>query len=226
MIAEMIRAMRDAGVPAEQILTAVESYGDRVAEAAPKQSPAAVRQARYRRKKSPETVTSITRDVTHNEVTPPSFLPSLSPTPPILTNQSPPPIVPPALPKPAVVASATDDGFEPAWKALTDKMRKRSVGKEQTQRLWRLACQRVDGSARLTAALKRYLANDDDCRRTGGPGFHKWLKDARYEAWLAEPDTPNAQGPPAPEVAAYRLRHYRDTREWRPEWGERPSEAA
>lgn len=223
MIAPVVRSLVAAGATPEMILAAVEAMeSQQASEIAKRRANDAERQAR-RRSKGGSHVTS--RDVTVTERDP-AFLPSLSPTPPILTNLSTPPIVPPAEKNPTSVASATADGFEAAWRLLTDQMRKRSVGKEQTQRLWRLACQRVGGPDRLTAALKRYLANDDDCRRTGGPGFHKWLKDARYEAWLAEPDTPNAQGPPSREVLAWRLRHYRDTREWRPEWGERPSEAA
>lgn len=76
-----------------------------------------------------------------------------------------------------------DPNFTKAWDACTETGRKRSSRKKAWPE-WRTALKREGGEA-LAAAMVRYVASDEDAKRTGGPGFHIWLKDARYEHWTA-----------------------------------------
>ncbi|PLR28134.1 hypothetical protein SGCZBJ_03760 [Caulobacter zeae] len=77
---------------------------------------------------------------------------------------------------------ASDEHFAAAWKACTDKGRTRS-SRAKAWPEWRRVRDRVGGEA-LARAMARYVAADEDAKRTGGPGFHLWLKDGRYEHWL------------------------------------------
>lgn len=76
---------------------------------------------------------------------------------------------------------AGDVEFLAAWKAVTEQMRRRS-GLAKAWPLWR--ANPASGAAKL-AALKAYLAKDPDVLRTGGPGFHLWLRD-KLAQWLAD----------------------------------------
>lgn len=97
-----------------------------------------------------------------------------------------------------------DPDFAKAWGSCTDAGRKRSSRKKAWPE-WRAALKRESGPA-LAAAVARYVAGDEDAKRTGGPGFHTWLKDGRYEHWTGSGSAANdAATPPmfdAPVVRA------------------------
>ncbi len=75
-----------------------------------------------------------------------------------------------------------DPDFLAAWKACTDQGRKRS-SRAKAWPEWRRALKRSSGPS-LAVAVARYVAQDEDAKRTGGPGFHLWLKDGRFEHWM------------------------------------------
>lgn len=93
----------------------------------------------------------------------------------------------------AVTAKAApwsaDPNFAAAWAACTDKGRTRSSRKAAWAE-WRKALRAAPGPV-LAAAMARYVAGDDDAKRTGGPGFHIWLKDAKFEHWIGAPYAPD-----------------------------------
>jgi hypothetical protein len=122
------------------------------------------------------------------------------------------------------VADATAGVFEEAWKTCTEAMRKRSAPKDRTQEFWLRSARKAGGEAQLLGALKRYLRNDPDVGRTGGPGFHLWLRDGKWEQHLPRPEPPPK--PVDAAVIAHRVQHYRDTGEWKPAWGDLPKDLA
>lgn len=86
---------------------------------------------------------------------------------------------------------------------------------------WRKAAKAVGSATRLHGAIEQFakLGREPkaDC---GAKGFHLWLRDALYEDWLTD-----ASGP-GEFTAAQRLELYRTSGQWRPDWGDRPDEAA
>lgn len=88
----------------------------------------------------------------------------------------------PEKPKPWL----TELNFCAAWDACTPEMRRRSLSREITFGHWiRQAILAGDGAA-LLAALRAYLSGDPDVKRTGGPGFHLWLRDGTWDHWTGE----------------------------------------
>lgn len=98
---------------------------------------------------------------------------------------------PKAKPKPWENSPA----FTAFWSACGDVMRKRS-SKAKSWPEWRRVTAAVAPEA-LLAAVPRYLAQDPDYQRSGGPGVHLWLRDAKWEHWLGQTQAaaPGA-GPP------------------------------
>lgn len=82
-----------------------------------------------------------------------------------------------------------DADFVAAWAACTEEGRARSSRRKAWEE-WRKHA--ASGVEKL-AALKAYLARDPDVKRTGGPGFHLWLRD-KLDEWLDRP-TPEAATP-------------------------------
>lgn len=121
---------------------------------------------------------------------------SASPEPTALALFSEEPSEPAGKPEPW----AKDPHFALAWKACTDKGRTRS-SRAKAWPAWKAALKVAPGPA-LAEAVARYVANDADAKRTGGPGFHIWLNDAKFEHWLVadsaapEIDRPRFSGPP------------------------------
>ena len=119
------------------------------------------------------------------------------------------------------------DLFAKAWSAFPETGRRRS-SKQQGRTVWRKAAKAAGGDGRLLAAVRAF-ADSDDARRDGGAfvqGFHRWLRDGRWEHFLP-PDGPPAPGllPLVEDPWPKRLRNYADpkNREWRElEWGPRP----
>jgi hypothetical protein len=84
-----------------------------------------------------------------------------------------------------VIATPT---FDEAWSLLPETARIRS-SRKMSMPEW-LAVASEIGEPALVAAVKRYVAEDKEHRREcGAPGFHRWLKQGRWENWLAEPRT-------------------------------------
>jgi hypothetical protein len=80
--------------------------------------------------------------------------------------------------------------FQIAWSEAPTLMRTRSSTKDAAK-AWRDAAKEAGGPEALLGAFRRYLAEDPDYRRfrmgasaAGPPGFHRWLKWGRWEAWL------------------------------------------
>lgn len=119
-------------------------------------------------------------------------------------------------PTPDSVASYPQD-FEAAWR-LYPHVRGRS-SKPKALLQWR----RLPAAARaaLPDAVTRYAREGREPRaECGAPAMDRWLRDGRHLDWL-QAERP-AAAPVTPEVAAARLRHFRDTGEWRAAWGEMP----
>lgn len=88
----------------------------------------------------------------------------------------------PEKPK-AGAAWLTDPDFCAAWDACTAKMRNRSESREKTYAHWKRQAALCGDGANLLHALRAYLKGDDDVKRTGGPGFHVWLSEGRWDHW-------------------------------------------
>lgn len=117
-------------------------------------------------------------------------------------------------------ANASCGRFEEAWKLCTPMMRRRSLSMDKTRPFWIASVAKIDGEDAMIGAVRRYLREDPDVGRTGGPGFHLWLKDETWAHYL--PAEPSAVLVVTPEIQAHRQRHYRQTGEWRPTWGDKP----
>jgi len=122
------------------------------------------------------------------------------------------------------VASKRDPRFADAWKAYPHVKGRSSQTKAYP--CWRKAAKSV-GSVRLQIAIVAF-ASDSRTRRseTGAKGFHLWLRDALYEDWLPKDGPPGDAKPVTVDAKtlAARQAHFTATGEWRPEWGERPTQ--
>lgn len=112
---------------------------------------------------------------------------------------------PKARPKPWEASPA----LEAFWQAAGPQMRTRS-SKAKVWPEWKRVS-RQTGEEALIGAMRRYLAGDADYQRTGGPGLHIWLKDAKWEHWLA--DIPGAASAPVqvfpdPDIRAAVVREH------------------
>jgi len=78
--------------------------------------------------------------------------------------------------------------FERAWELMPATMRKRSLGKVKLRPIWSQHAKLV-GEDALLAALRAYVS-DDDCKKTGGKALDRWLRDGRYEHYIASEPVP------------------------------------
>jgi hypothetical protein len=76
-----------------------------------------------------------------------------------------------------------DPDFCTAWDTCTPAMRKRSESREKTFAHWKRQAAIAGSAGNLLHALRRYIKGDPDVKRTGGPGFHLWLKDGTWDHW-------------------------------------------
>lgn len=94
--------------------------------------------------------------------------------------------------------------FLEAWDACTPDMRSRSNNREKTWPIWMVAAMKAGGPETLLAALRAYLAGDKDVQRTGGPAFHRWLRDGTWEHWLPRAEAIGATATTWPGPSALR----------------------
>lgn len=80
----------------------------------------------------------------------------------------------------------TDPDFCAAWDACSPEMRRRSLSREITYGHWRREAASAGSGAVLREAHAAYMLGDPDVKRTGGPGFHLWLKDGTWDHWTGE----------------------------------------
>lgn len=122
----------------------------------------------------------------------------------------------------------SDPHFAAAWDACTPEMRKRAKSKAAAWLEWTRAIKRED-PGRIADGVRRYVRTDPDVRRTGGPGFQRWLRDSAWESCTDDARPATQDGPVDPAVMARRMRRYADTGVWELGWGPMPppkSEAA
>jgi hypothetical protein len=212
-VADALRKMAAAGLTLDQAADIIESLGEPRARSA-----GAERQARYRERMKARDVTSdVTSDASQRDPALPSSSPEkVSPKPPSKINPS---FNPPTHGAPD---GALDELFNQAWKACTQTMRQRS-SQAKSKTAWTRAAAKIEPE-RLLAALKRYRSEDRDVERSGGPGFHIWLNDQKYEHWLPKEANGVVVEPVSPFIQAERIQHYRDTGEWRSAWGTFPGD--
>jgi hypothetical protein len=79
----------------------------------------------------------------------------------------------------------TDSDFTSAWDACSPDMRRRSLSRDATYGHWQRQVLLAGGGDALRAAHAAYMQGDPDVKRTGGPGFHLWLKDGTWDHWIA-----------------------------------------
>lgn len=70
----------------------------------------------------------------------------------------------------------------------------------------------------LPRCMERYRRDDPDFQRTGGPGLHIWLREARWEHWAPTAEPPLVITPADHRVHLARLH---DVGEWDSRWGAR-----
>jgi hypothetical protein len=87
-----------------------------------------------------------------------------------------------------------DPHFAELWGACTPDGRRRGKSREKTWPEWLKAKRRVEPE-QIVAAMKRYVREDPDVKRTGGPGLHIWLRDGTYDQWMVAEQS--AAAPPA-----------------------------
>ena len=111
--------------------------------------------------------------------------------------------------------------FERAWKAFPEPGRKRSSVK-QSEPEWKSASKAAGGEERLCQAVERF-AECEEARRDGGKfvqGFHRWLRDGRWEHWLDDDPSPSTVVDLDPWPR--RLREWERNRYWPDDWGPKP----
>ncbi len=88
---------------------------------------------------------------------------------------------PPLLPN-------TSDAFKRSWSAFPEIGRKRSSTAESWPE-WQKVAKHL-GEATLEAAVSGYAKDEASRTEAGAPGFHRWLKWARWEHYLQSGPTP------------------------------------
>lgn len=223
--AKAIDALLSAGATAEMLGAVMKAELESEAERrAAKREGARLRKQRQRAKG--DDVAQVTRDIEGHGVTERDNLPlsPSSPRPPSTTNPNQvPPYSPPAA-KPA----------EPDLKAVAEEIwmlqpvvgGKRKATRPDVLKALRVAVDRRGQDPDRIAAACRAYYRLPDCRKDGGQyarGAAVLLAEDRWRDF----DTPERSGrpQPKPEPAVYEahVRHFRDTGEWKPTWGEKPN---
>ena len=201
----MLRAMRDKGLSFDDAIELAELWET---EEKPKRSSNAERQARFRAKRN---ASNVTDNVTSNATPTPET--KVSPTPPSKTQT----LTPYSPPKSADLA-------EQIW-SLQPKLHRRSTRPDVREAV-AAAIKRGAEPEQLLEACRAYYRQPDCVADEGkfAKGAHRIITADRWRDFLPSPEPPPQ--PATPAVIADRLRHYRDTGDWRPSWGPKPSELA
>lgn len=205
-----LRKMAELGLTLEQAIEIMEAMGPS------EKSSAAARQARYRARKSGS---DVTRDVTSDaSQETPLPLPS-SPQTPQLPTPTPENNTRTRKGRPAKPDLVPEADLDRIWSAANQISRGRS-GRPDTGEAIAAALAKGATLEAIEASVRHH------CRVSGDhpKGLHRII---RAELWR---DHANKREPPglplSPEYRAHCEHHYRTTGEWRPEWGEKPRQAA
>lgn len=126
-----------------------------------------------------------------------------------------------ATPKPTKVEPWKDDpDFQRFWRSASAEARGRT-SQAKTWGPFERAARIAGGRSVIADAYGRYVVEDRDVQRTGGPGLHTWLNDRRWEHWLPRSIEPDAMSDADWETA---LRLWRVQGDWLPRFGPRPGE--
>jgi hypothetical protein len=102
---------------------------------------------------------------------------------------------------------------------------RRKASRPDVARALRAALRRGGEASEILAACQRFYQLPASTKDGGkfANGAAVILNEDRWRDYLPRPEPP-----PVVSAAeqAWRLQHFRDTREWKPAWGERPKEAA
>lgn len=180
--AAILDALVAAGATAEMIAAAVKAdMAERDVVDTSRRARAAEKKRQQRAMSPP--VPGTDRDIEGQRGTP--LETKVSPQTPLQKlNPQTPPLPPTGEFPPQPVAKP----FDEAWSAYPALGRERSNNRAKTLPFWRTAAKAAGGEDRLLAAVRRYVRLDKTYRGDAGPpGFHKWLKDGRWEHWL-EPE--------------------------------------
>lgn len=206
-IADLMRRMAAAGAPIEAIAIAVEAIQSGNQEIEQRRKAERERKQRQRARQSRDshgTVTGQSEDASPET--------KVSPTPPSKTQTPSPPYSPPP-------PTADFDAF---WSEYPSK-----VGKGAARTAFSRAVKRIGGSNALAVLLAAMRRDRDTKRWREGfiPNPATWLNQDRWEDGV----DPTARPPPVEvtqDVLDERIRHYRETGEWRQTWGPEPKELA
>jgi hypothetical protein len=225
-VTAFIRRCLDAGMPVDIALTAAEAFEAEVTVYAPPvRSRGAERSARYRGRKRDESVTKrddVTPSVTERDEITPLPLSPTSPEPPSSTNPN---QVPPYSPP-------RQKSDEPDLKAVSEEIwqlqpvvggKRRSTRPDVLKALRAAVERRGQDPARIVTACRTYYRLPD-CRKDGGQFASGAAVILAEDRWRDFEPTARERPPPKPEPAIYaaHVRHYRDTGEWKPSWGDKP----
>jgi hypothetical protein len=220
---EVLEAMQAKGLSLADAIEIAQAWET----AKPSRTKNAERQAKWRRRHSEQKVNNVTDNVTDNvtrnatdNVSEPLPLSPSLPTPLSSTNPNQlPPIVPQTGSKVRPSAKQTTDPIaDLLWSAASQVSRDRS-GRQKVRKA--VAAAIGDGASpeALTASVKAL------CRSKGefANGLHLIIEGEHWRDYGPKP--PPSQTVADPETEARRLKHLKDTGEWREAWGERPKAA-
>jgi hypothetical protein len=217
-VTSFIERCVEAGMPIDMALKAAKAFEAEVNVMDDlRRSKDRERQARHRAGKGRPS-----REVTQRHVTPVTDVtdvtsPSVSPEPPSTPSQ----VTPLSVP---LKGDSFPPNFDRAWKAYPEAGRKRSSTKLSKPE-WSRASKAAGGVEALQGAIERY-ADSPEAREQGGrfvKGFHRWLKDALFEPWLAPVADPAKPPEPPDDPWPRRLREFRVNGYWNTtDWGPKP----
>lgn len=222
--AAVLRKMVEMGLTLEQAAELAEAWeaapaaeGDNAASRKRARDAARMREKREAERLSRDVAATVAGDTCDTEQ-------KSSPGPPKKTT-------PPSPPKGGSSPTATesdpspslDDLVEQIW-SLQPKRYRRSTRPDVRTALEPQL--RKHPFAEVFAACRAYYALPDSQKSDGefAMGAAKLLKAGRWRDFAPRPEPP--AGPVSEVEAARRLRHYRDTGEWKEAWGPRPQRSA
>lgn len=126
-----------------------------------------------------------------------------------------------AAPKPTKTEPwKSDPDFRRFWEGASPEARTRT-SQSKTWGAFEKQAKAAGGRGPLADAFVRYMAEDRDVQRTGGPGLHTWLNDGRWEHWLPQSGEPSSMTDADWQTA---IRLWRSDGTWLAKFGPRPGE--